>query len=98
MSQTDNTPGNKVSSALENDSFTFLFINLELLRREHKGRLHEGGRESKVEKSLLLGYKIVNEIMASLRVVMPLRGLKKITLTFQRCANLEAQEQWTGFV
>ena len=39
-----------------------------------------------------LDYRIVNKIMCSLE------GLKKrITLTFQRYVNLDAQGQWAGF-
>ena len=35
--------------------------------------------------------------LAPFGVLMPLRGLqKRITLAFQRCANLEAQTLWTG--
>lgn len=93
LSQTDNTPGNKSSNALENDSFAVLFINLEL-GRKHKEDYMKVGEKARWGNL----YKIVNKIMASLRVVMPLRGLKKITLGFQRCANLETQEQSTGFV
>lgn len=44
-----------------------------------------------------IDYRIVTRISAPLRVVTPQRGLKKrITLTFQRCVDLNAREQWAG--
>ena len=74
-------PRSKILNTPESNSFAASFIHLKL-----GGNIRKiTWRWDKARKEL--GYRIVNKILCS---------LEGCYILFQRCINLDAQEQWTG--
>lgn len=78
-------PGSKLSNAPENDSFVVSFISLELRREYRKDYMKVG------QSRQGLGYRTINKITCFLEGSHACRGV--LLLVFQRCVNLDAQEQ-----
>lgn len=74
--------GSKIKKAPENDSSAVSFMYLKLRMESKEDYKARWGSD----------HRIANQIMWSLEGGQVWRGI----LAFQRCVNINAQEQWTG--